>query len=46
MEQKEISVNKVGTDDYIADHSTNPLPQAEHDGHVALIGLKRIPVLL
>ena len=46
VERKEISVCKVGTDDNIADPLTKPLPQAKHDGHVTLMGLRRVPELL
>ena len=46
VERKEISVCKVRTDDNIADPLTKPLPQAKHDGHVTLMGLRRVPKML
>ncbi|KAL9230892.1 hypothetical protein vseg_006185 [Gypsophila vaccaria] len=45
VEQKEISLCKIGTDDNIADPLTKALPFIKHEGHIIFMGIKRVPEL-
>jgi len=45
VEQKEIELCKIGTDDNIADPLTKALPHSKHEGHIVTMGLKRVPEL-
>ena len=46
VERGDISIYKVGTADNVVDPLTKPLAQAQREGHVASMGLKRVPDLL
>ena len=43
VEQKEIELCKVGTDDNISDPLTKAMPHSKHEGHIVAMGLKRVP---
>ena len=45
VEQKEIALCKIGTDDNISDPLTNALPHSKHEGHIISMGIKRVPEL-
>ncbi len=43
IDRKEIAIEKVGTDDNVADPLTKPLSQVKHDAHTSSMGLRRMP---
>lgn len=45
VEQKEIALCKIGTDDNISDPLTKALPHSKHEGHIISMGIKRVPEL-
>ena len=45
VEQKEIAMCKIGTDDNISDPLTKALPHSKHEGHIISMGIKRVPEL-
>ncbi|THG28111.1 Ty1/Copia family ribonuclease HI, partial [Naasia lichenicola] len=45
VEQKEILLEKIATDDNIADPLTKALRRDKHEGHVTSMGIKRVPEL-
>jgi len=45
VEQEEIVLDKIASDDNIADPLTKPLRYDKHEGHVISMGIKRVPKL-
>ena len=45
VEREEIAICKIDTEANVADPLTKPLSQSKHDGHVASMGLRRVPEL-
>jgi hypothetical protein len=45
VEQQEIVIDKIASDDNIADPLTKPLKYDKHEGHVISMGIKRVPEL-
>ncbi|KAL9237228.1 hypothetical protein vseg_011806 [Gypsophila vaccaria] len=45
VEQREIVLCKIGTDDNIVDPLTKALPFFKHEGHIISMEIKRVPEL-
>ncbi|KAL9245985.1 hypothetical protein vseg_019575 [Gypsophila vaccaria] len=45
VEQREIAICKIGTDDNIVDPLTKALSICKHEGHIKSMGIKRVPEL-